>query len=83
MTATQRTILIASLCTLTSPLFKPLIIDFCSRHGWTRSFSIPAEELDHLDYETLENILEVHTLKLRPVSLTYSAVDRVLISRSA
>nr|GAT61020.1 predicted protein [Mycena chlorophos] len=40
-----------------------------SRHGWTRTFSIAPEELAVLDYDTLERILEVHTLRLRPMGL--------------
>jgi len=39
------------------------------RHGWTRNFSITPEEVKNLDYETLGNVLEVHTLKLRPVGV--------------
>ncbi|CAK5280315.1 unnamed protein product [Mycena citricolor] len=39
------------------------------RHGWTRTFSISPEELAVLDYESLERILEVNTLRLRPVGV--------------
>jgi hypothetical protein len=39
------------------------------RHGWSRSFSIPSTELAALDYDTLEAILEINTLKLRPIGL--------------
>jgi hypothetical protein len=39
------------------------------RHGWSRTFSISPQELSILDYETLETVLEVHTLKLRPVGV--------------
>ncbi|KAJ7594626.1 hypothetical protein C8J56DRAFT_927227 [Mycena floridula] len=39
------------------------------RHGWSRNFSIPEDELDSLDYDTLETVLEVNTLKLRPVGV--------------
>ncbi|KAG8791115.1 hypothetical protein FRC17_008799, partial [Serendipita sp. 399] len=39
------------------------------RHGWSRSFSISAQELAILDYDSLEAVLEVNTLKLRPLGL--------------
>lgn len=39
------------------------------RHGWSRTFSISPQELSILDYETLETVLEVNTLKLRPVGV--------------
>ena len=40
-----------------------------SRHGWSRTFSIAPEELAIIDYEALETVLEVHTLRLRPVGV--------------
>ncbi|KAJ7070769.1 hypothetical protein C8F01DRAFT_1107704 [Mycena amicta] len=40
-----------------------------SRHGWTRSFSISPEELAVIDYDSLERILEINTLRLRPMGL--------------
>ncbi|KAF7307192.1 hypothetical protein MIND_00512800 [Mycena indigotica] len=40
-----------------------------ARHGWTRTFSISPEELAVIDYDTLERILEVNTLRLRPMGL--------------
>ncbi|KAJ7631203.1 hypothetical protein FB45DRAFT_747621 [Roridomyces roridus] len=39
------------------------------RHGWTRTFSISPEELAVIDYDTLERILEVNTLRIRPMAL--------------
>ncbi|PVF95217.1 hypothetical protein CPB86DRAFT_808268 [Serendipita vermifera] len=39
------------------------------RHGWSRAFSISPEELSVLDYDALEAVLEVNTLKLRPMAL--------------
>jgi len=39
------------------------------RHGWTRTFSISPEELAVIDYETLERILEINTLRIRPMGL--------------
>ncbi|KAH7104407.1 hypothetical protein BKA62DRAFT_635536 [Auriculariales sp. MPI-PUGE-AT-0066] len=36
------------------------------RHGWTRTFSISPDELNHLDYTQLEKVLELNTLRLRP-----------------
>jgi len=39
------------------------------RHGWTRTFSISPEELAVFDYDTLERILEVNTLRIRPMGL--------------
>ncbi|KAJ7293079.1 hypothetical protein C8J57DRAFT_1268065 [Mycena rebaudengoi] len=39
------------------------------RHGWTRTFSISPDELAVIDYETLERILEINTLRLRPMGL--------------
>ncbi|KAJ7492372.1 hypothetical protein FB451DRAFT_1218081 [Mycena latifolia] len=39
------------------------------RHGWTRTFSISPEELAVIDYDTLERILEVNTLRIRPMGL--------------
>jgi hypothetical protein len=41
----------------------------CRRHGWTRTFSISPDELAVIDYETLERILEINTLRLRPMGL--------------
>jgi len=37
------------------------------RHGWTRTFSISPDELSALDYTQLEKVLELGTLKLRPL----------------
>ncbi|KIY53494.1 hypothetical protein FISHEDRAFT_68845 [Fistulina hepatica ATCC 64428] len=39
------------------------------RHGWTRTFALPPEMVEHLDYATLEAVLELPTLKLRALSL--------------
>lgn len=39
------------------------------RHGWSRTFSISPQELAILDYDTLEAILEINTLKLRPMGV--------------
>jgi len=39
------------------------------RHGWTRTFSISPDELAVIDYETLERILEINTLRIRPMGL--------------
>jgi hypothetical protein len=39
------------------------------RHGWSRAFTIAPEEIPTLDYTALEDILELNTLKLRPVGL--------------
>ncbi|KAJ7751227.1 hypothetical protein DFH07DRAFT_826589 [Mycena maculata] len=39
------------------------------RHGWTRTFSISPEELAVIDYDTLERILEINTLRIRPMGL--------------
>jgi len=41
----------------------------CRRHGWSRAFTIAPEEISTLDYAALEDILELNTLKLRPVGL--------------
>lgn len=41
----------------------------CRRHGWSRAFTIAPEEIPTLDYAALEDILELNTLKLRPVGL--------------
>jgi hypothetical protein len=41
----------------------------CRRHGWSRSFTIGPEEIPTLDYAALEDILELNTLRLRPVGL--------------
>lgn len=41
----------------------------CRRHGWSRSFTVAPEEIQALDYAALEDILELNTLKLRPVGL--------------
>jgi len=41
----------------------------CRRHGWSRAFTIAPEEIPSLDYAALEDILELNTLKLRPVGL--------------
>jgi len=39
------------------------------RHGWTRTFSISPDELAVIDYDTLERILEINTLRIRPMGL--------------
>ncbi|KAJ7109961.1 hypothetical protein C8R44DRAFT_801033 [Mycena epipterygia] len=39
------------------------------RHGWTRTFSISPDELAVIDYDTLERILEINTLRIRPLGL--------------
>ena len=39
------------------------------RHGWSRTFTVAPEEIQTLDYAALEDILELNTLKLRPVGL--------------
>jgi len=39
------------------------------RHGWTRTFSISPDELAVIDYDTLERVLEINTLRLRPMGL--------------
>jgi len=47
------------------------------RHGWTRTFSISPDELSVIDYETLERILEIGTLRLRPMGLRIFVEHRV------
>ncbi|KAJ7103277.1 hypothetical protein B0H15DRAFT_942755 [Mycena belliarum] len=39
------------------------------RHGWTRTFSISPDELAVIEYDTLERILEINTLRIRPMGL--------------
>ncbi|KAJ7675361.1 hypothetical protein B0H17DRAFT_1334680 [Mycena rosella] len=39
------------------------------RHGWTRTFSISPDEVAVIDYDTLERILEINTLRIRPMGL--------------
>ncbi|KAJ7446397.1 hypothetical protein B0H11DRAFT_2084531 [Mycena galericulata] len=39
------------------------------RHGWTRTFSISPDELSTIEYEMLERILEINTLRIRPMGL--------------
>jgi len=41
----------------------------CRRHGWSRTFTVAPEDIHTLDYAALEDILELNTLKLRPVGL--------------
>ena len=41
----------------------------CRRHGWSRAFTLAPEEISTLDYAALEDILELNTLKLRPLGL--------------
>lgn len=53
------------------PVFFPILLTrFCSRrHGWSRTFSINPTVLSTLDYSSLEQILELNTLRLRPIGM--------------
>ncbi|KAI4294582.1 hypothetical protein K525DRAFT_261455, partial [Schizophyllum commune Loenen D] len=38
------------------------------RHGWTRTFSLPPDEVSGMDYALLETVLQLPTLKLRTMT---------------
>ncbi|KAF5392871.1 hypothetical protein D9757_000866 [Collybiopsis confluens] len=40
-----------------------------TRHGWTRSFTLPPDQVSTISYATLESVLELNTLKIRALSL--------------